>query len=200
LNGEFVFVNNRSTNNSTYSNSSNDTTNIYLQNIDPRVNTTQIGLDTFSATSSIVNLDIGVNNALKPENESNTDQTQQFQLTNDDFDFLEKMTTADKEPKKSAGSKSKKSSSEKKIKSSKSSSKISEDSQSLNDDSSVNSSSKKTKNPKDSNESKEKKEKKKSKGSSKKSSRKQRDDDDDDDEDDNKNHISVKKDEDYEEL
>lgn len=191
-------MNTKSTNNSTYSNSSND---IYTQSIN------QTKLDTYSATSSIVNVEIGsgiVSNNTKPhENKSTVEATassnQQFQLTNDDFDFLEKMTSFDKEIIKEPSTKPKKLS-EKKIKSSKSSTKIGEDSQSFNDDSSVSSSTKKSKKNKDSDENKEKKEKKKSKSSSKtakKSSSRKRDDEDDDVEN---NHISIKKDEDYEEL
>ena len=217
-NNEFVFVNNKSINNSTYSNSSNDvviTNTANLDQINPVTKLiNQTKLDSFSATSSIINFETGISQShagtLADTNPAVSDN-QQFKLTNDDFDFLENITSFDKANKnvtsntasKDQETKKVKKSSDKKIKTSKSSTKISEDSQSLNDDSSVNSSSKKNKKSKDLPESKEKKEKKKSKNSSaskstKKSSSKHNEEGYEDDED--TNSTFVKKDEDYEEL
>ena len=196
-NKEFVFVN-QSINNSTHSNSSNDLVGAISPNNSDKLNLKQLPqpkLDSFSTTSSIVNFDMAAHSL--PINDSTGESgSNQFKLTHDDFEFLEKMSSSDNKKAKS------KSSDETKKSKKSSKAKTTED-DSFNDDSSVKSSSKKSKS-KSSKETaedttEEKKKKKKSKKEKSEKSKKAKNNEEDDEADDS-NRISIKKDEDYEEL
>jgi hypothetical protein len=127
-NSEFEFVNNHK---NIYSHSSNNT-HLNLNRVG--VNQPTSSLQNLTATSSSFD-----HMEMPSESLSVASDQAQLKLTTDDFDFLEKITSFDKEQAENKIS-TKKVSSEKRVKSSKSSSKLS---QNVDDESSLNSTSKK---------------------------------------------------------